>query len=100
MEICKNGAMRQDFEVIRRSDGMRMAVVYTTTDKQAVSWYLTAMRLPRHEGEKAKYVAKSVSSDIEREQFVRCQEPAKQRAYYRHYKMLPPPPIVIDWDAH
>jgi len=89
MDICRNGALRQDFEVIRRSDGNRMAVVYTTTAKQAVSWFLKARKKECHEGERAKYVARSLASDMERLQFIASRPASEQRAYYRHYKLVP-----------
>lgn len=99
MEICRNGALRQDYGIFRRSDGKRVAVVYTTSSKQAVTFYLKSHNKDCHDGERSKYVAHSMSSDMERQQFVARQEPVKKWAYYKHHKIMPPPPPVIGWNT-
>lgn len=89
MEICKNGALREDYEVIERATGKRVRVVFVTSVRQAITYHLKSRRKPCHDGNLNKFAARSLASDMERLQFLASQPADKQRAYYRHYKLVP-----------
>ncbi|MFA6526049.1 MAG: hypothetical protein WCT26_01370 [Candidatus Buchananbacteria bacterium] len=69
MELCGNGAIREDYEIIRRVDGKRMAIKFATSKEQALTAWLTQTKKPRHEGERQKYTSRPLATECERERF-------------------------------